>query len=103
MNLDQLNNVIDKKLPEIGQKYARDLAQILLLEMEEDVKNVFTVSNVTNNNSLSSNGTVLHANHICADFTTGKSFMDELNTMMNDRQLHEIYLDYFYIPGVRGI
>ena len=88
-------------MPEIGQKYVRDLARILSLEMEEDVKNVFTVSNVTNNNSLSSNGTVLHANHICSDFTTGKSFMNELKTMMNDRQLHEIYLDYFYSPGVR--
>ena len=99
VNLDQLNNVIDKKLPDIGQKYARDLARILSLEMEEDVKNVFTVSNVTNNNSLSSDGTVLHANHICADFTTGKSFMNELNTMMNDRQLHETIWIIFTILG----
>ena len=101
MNLDQLNNVIHKKLSKLGQKYARDLVCILSLEMEEDVKNVFTVSNVTNNNSSCSDGTKLHANHMCVDFKTGKSFMNELKTMMNDRQLHEIYLDYFYSPGVR--
>ena len=103
MNLDQLNNVIHKKLPKLGQKYARDLAPILSLEMEEDVKNVFTVSNVTNNYGLCSNGTVLHANHISVDLTIGNRFMYELKTMLNDRQLHEIYLDCFYSPGVRGM
>ena len=52
VNMDQLNNVIHKKLPEIVRKYSRDLARIWSLEMEEDVKNVFMVSNVSNDNGL---------------------------------------------------